>query len=437
MENAIGLLDKLNYVQGTAHILLAYFSIDAFIPLRKHWFPRLLALLVLWQIVPLPVYLDDPWNISLALLGFGVSIFVFYSGKWEKKLAAVLIFYPMIVAANFLQFNVSGDLFFTLSHAPSPVHDSAGRLVNWNAEIMLMSTVFYFLSNTVQVLFWVGVLLFMRKNKRQIVSGDMGRRTWLIADFMMLVPTITIFTTILFITQANYIVYPLCVVILLGAFVSVLLVAYMNRSEQMAREARRLAGQYAYYEEKLKAEEKVRGLYHDMKNHLLLLERQDSQEARQMAVDLRRQIADYEDYVRTGNDFLDIILRDKARVAKEKQIDFSAAVCFTQGSFLEPMDISTIFGNALDNALEASLALPPERRLVTVKADCVRDMLSVVIENNCLPDKAGYDKTSKGDDFLHGFGIRNIRKTVEKYDGQCLISQENGLFRMKLLLPLP
>lgn len=48
MENAIGLLDKLNYVQGTAHILLAYFSIDAFIPLRKHWFPRLLALLVLW-----------------------------------------------------------------------------------------------------------------------------------------------------------------------------------------------------------------------------------------------------------------------------------------------------------------------------------------------------------------------------------------------------
>ena len=206
---------------------------------------------------------------------------------------------------------------------------------------------------------------------------------------------------------------------------------------KMAREARRLAGQYAYYEEKLKAEEKVRGLYHDMKNHLLLLERQDSQEARQMAVDLRRQIADYEDYVRTGNDFLDIILRDKARVAKEKQIDFSAAVCFTQGSFLEPMDISTIFGNALDNALEASLALPPERRLVTVKADCVRDMLSVVIENNCLPDKAGYDKTSKGDDFLHGFGIRNIRKTVEKYDGQCLISQENGLFRMKLLLPLP
>ncbi len=437
MENVIKFLDMFNYVQGTARILLAYLAIAVFIPLRKHWVPRLLALLVLSQIVPLPVYLDDPWNISLALLGFVACIFVFYTGKWEKKLAAILIFYPLIVAVNFLQINVSSDLFFALSHAPSPVRDQAGRLVNWTGEMHLMSTVIYFLSNTAQVLFWAGVLLFMRKNKRQVVSGEIGRRTWLIADFMMLVPTIAIFTTLLFITQANYIVYPLCVFIVLGAFVGVLLVAYMSRSEQTAREAQLLARQFAYYEEKLKAEEKVRGLYHDMKNHLLLLERQDSQEARQMAADLRRQIADYEDYVRTGNDFLDIILRDKARVAKENQIDFSAVVCFAQGSFIEPMDISTIFGNALDNALEASLALTPERRLVTVKADCVRDMLSIVIENNCLPDRTGYDKTSKGDDFLHGFGIRNIRKTVEKYHGQCLISQENGLFRMKMLMPLP
>ena len=259
----------------------------------------------------------------------------------------------------------------------------------------------------------------------------------MIADALMLVPTTAIFTTVLFITQENYIVYPLCMAIILGAFVRVSLIAYMSRSEQTAREAQRLARQFAYYEEKLRTEEKVRGLYHDMKNHLLLLERQDSPQAREMATDLRRQIADYEDYVHTGNDFLDIIIRDKARVAKENQIDFSAVVCFEQGNFLEPIDISTIFGNALDNALEASLALAPERRLVTVKADCVRDMLSIVIENNCLSDRAGYDKTSKGDNFLHGFGIRNIKKAVAKYDGQCLISQENGLFRMKLLLPLP
>lgn len=211
----------------------------------------------------------------------------------------------------------------------------------------------------------------------------------------------------------------------------------MNKAEQAAREAQRLERQYAYYEEKRKSEEKVRALYHDMKNHLLLLESQDSPETRQMASQLRQQISEYEDYVRTGNDFLDIIVRDKAKQAKEKQIDFSAVIHFEKGEFLEPMDISTIFGNALDNALEASLELPPEQRLITVKADCVRELLSIVVENNCAPDKGGYKQTSKEDKFLHGFGIRNIRNAVEKYSGQCLIRQEKGCFQMKILLPLP
>ncbi len=437
MEELMAFLDNLNYVQGMAHVFLAYLAIAAFIPLRRPWILRLLVLPPLLYIVRIPVYLDDPWNITLLLPAFGLCVWIFFKGKWEKKLAAVLIFYPMIVAVNFLQYNVSGDLFFALSHAPSPAHDQTGRIINWSPKMLLMSTVFYFLSNTAQVLFWAGVRLFMRRNQEQIASEEIGRRTWLIADVMMLVSTIAIFTTMLFITQANYIVYPLCVAVILVSLAGVLLVAYMSRSEQTAREAHCLSMQFAYYEEKLKAEEKVRGLYHDMKNHLLLLERQDSQEAREMAADLRRQIADYEDYIRTGNDFLDIIIRDKARRAKENQVDFSAEVHFEQGGFLELKDISTIFGNALDNALEASVRLPPQQRLVTVKAECVRGMLSVVVENNCLPGGEDGEKTSKEDKFLHGFGIRNIRQAVEKYDGQCLVRRGKDCFQLKILLPLP
>ena len=90
----------------------------------------------------------------------------------------------MIVAVNFLQYNVSGDLFFAFSHAPNPVYDQADRLINWSSEILLMNWVFYFLSETTQVLFWMGVLLFMRRKKRQIASVEIERRTWLIADIM-------------------------------------------------------------------------------------------------------------------------------------------------------------------------------------------------------------------------------------------------------------
>lgn len=90
----------------------------------------------------------------------------------------------------------------------------------------------------------------------------------------------------------------------------------------------------------------------DLKHHLLVPEsRQNTEETRQMAQILRSQIADYEDYMHTGNEFLDIILRDKAAKTREKKIDFSAMVDFHTVHFIQPLDISTIFGNALDNAI--------------------------------------------------------------------------------------
>lgn len=71
---------------------------------------------------------------------------------------------------------------------------------------------------------------------------------------------------------------------------------------------------------------------------------------RRMVDQLHSQIADYENDIHTGNAFLDIIVREKAAVAKEKGIDFNVLVHFEDGLFLYALDISTIFGNALDNA---------------------------------------------------------------------------------------
>lgn len=139
----------------------------------------------------------------------------------------------------------------------------------------------------------------------------------------------------------------------------------------------------------------------------------------------------------TGNEFLDIILKDKAAKAREKQIDFSAMVDFNGIDFMEPLDISTIFGNAIDNAMEASEPLPEDRRLITVKAERVRDMLIITVENNTLQGTQPAEETTKKDRFVHGFGIPNIKKAVEKYDGQCSFRQEDGTYLLKILIPIP
>ena len=212
---------------------------------------------------------------------------------------------------------------------------------------------------------------------------------------------------------------------------------YLREQEQRDKvQIAQLQQQYAYYQDKLKDEERIRSIYHDMKNHLLVLEgSQGTDETRKMAQELRSQIADYENYIHTGNDFLDIIIRDKAEKAREKQIDFSAFIDFSGVDFIEPLDISTLFGNGIDNAIEASEKLPEEQRVILVKAGKVQDFVSILIENNCADELHADGHTTKADKFLHGFGVSNMKKAAEKYSGSCTTTQENGKFTLKILLP--
>ena len=220
---------------------------------------------------------------------------------------------------------------------------------------------------------------------------------------------------------------------------------YFRDQEQKDKiQIAQLQQQFAYYQEKLKDEEKVRSVYHDMKNHLLVLQRHilqrqiNSPETAEMVEKLQSQVATYEDYVHTGNDILDIILKEKSELAREKSIAFSVTADLNGVDFIEPLDISTIFSNALDNAIEASEKLPEEQRAILVKAGKMQNFFSVLIENNCLQNSENINiRTTKSDDFLHGFGISNMRKAAEKYDGQLITKCENGKFVLKILLPIP
>ena len=215
---------------------------------------------------------------------------------------------------------------------------------------------------------------------------------------------------------------------------------YLREQEQKDKmQIVQLNQQFAYYQEKLKDEEKVRSVYHDMKNHLLVLQRQiNSPETAEMIEKLQSQVAMYEDYEHTGNDILDIILKEKSETAREKHIALSVTADLNGVDFIEPLDISTIFGNGLDNAIEASEKLPEEQRAILVKAGKMQNFFSMLIENNCLQDIGNTkSRTTKQDDFLHGFGISNIQKAAEKYGGQLTTKCESGKFVLKILLPIP
>lgn len=346
-----------------------------------------------------------------------------------EKVSVILVFYPALIAINYLMLDTGGRLFCLVTKASfeQTQHDPI---------LMQISTAFHTLSLLFRLIFWIAAWLLMRKFISKLPS-HLNVRTWLIIDMLMLASFVAIFTIIYFMPEDTAIVYPICGASIFSSFGCMYLASYLYDSMQTAYRLQYMESQQDYYRSRAKDEERIRSIYHDMKNHLLVLEGSSGTVAtRQMAKELRSQIADYENYIHTGNDFLDILIRDKAERAREKHIDFSASIDFSSIDFIEPLNISTLFGNGIDNAIEASEKLPEEQRVIVVKAGKVQDFVSILIENNCSigPDTDGH--TTKADTFLHGFGISNMKKSAEKYGGTCTTAQANGKFTLKVLLPI-
>lgn len=429
----IRFLDILSAAFFWGYILIFFRIMMTFLPLRKNWVMRVLGFLACNYLASVVIYSNDFPALLGALLGFAVYVAVFHRGRWVEKLTAVLVFYPAVIAVNYLMQDIGSRCFFAISNAPS------SPSLGWTKEQFLLSTAIHTFTVVLRFLFWLGAWLFLRKYLKRITS-DLTMKMWLIVDALMLAPFVAIFTIIYFMPRNQVIVYPICGASIFSSFGCIYLAAYICASVQTAYHAQELELKQAYYKDRINDEERVRSIYHDLKNHLLVLEAQagNGQELQKSARELQDQIREYETYQHTGNEFLDIIIRDKAKAAQEKQIDFSTAISLEDCDFIDPLDISTIFGNALDNAIEASEKLPKEQRLVSVRAERVHDMLVIVVENNAaLDDLTDLEKTTKKDTFVHGFGIPNIRKAVERYEGQCRVGAEKERFVLKILIPIP
>ena len=329
--------------------------------------------------------------------------------------------------------DTSSRLFFSFTGASG---DSS--LIPWSPEDYLWSTLLHTAALFLRLLLWALAWFCLRRYLGQI-SASLTSSMWLIVYTLMLAPFVAIFTSLCLLPENIAIVYPICFASIFSSFGCIYLAAYICTSVQTTYRAQALEKQKTYYKDRLQDEERVRQIYHDMKNHLLVLQSQseNSPVLHQAAQTLQDQLQAYESYQHTGNEYLDAIIRDKARLAREKSIDFTSVIHFEAGHFLDPLDISTLFGNALDNAIEACMQLPDAQRLVTVKTSRVRDMLLVLVENTMSSSLVWNGRTTKEDPFLHGFGLANIQRTVEKYGGHCLTHGKDGIFTLKILLPIP
>lgn len=135
----------------------------------------------------------------------------------------------------------------------------------------------------------------------------------------------------------------------------------------------------------------------------------------------------------TGNPILDILISDKAVVSGEKGIRFDVKVDNVDLNFIEAIDATTIFGNLIDNAIEAAEKVH-DNKYICISISPYQEMVLVRIENTSLPLKwkNGMPVSEKGKN--HGIGLLNVKRSIEKYDGDITFKQQEKIVIVDLLL---
>lgn len=228
--------------------------------------------------------------------------------------------------------------------------------------------------------------------------------------------------------------------------VAILYAYHMQLGElNMRYEVERLQGmldmQYHNYEMLEQGIALVNQKYHDLKYQISVLKTETSEEKNlAYLTQMEKDIKTYEAQNKTGNKILDTILTGKTLYCQNNWIELTSVVDGEALDFMDPMDISTLFGNMLDNAIEGVGKLQKkEKRLIHLAVAKQKNFLRIRIEN-CYEDtldfENGLPKTTKQDDRHHGFGLKSIQNTVKKYGGSVTIHAENGWFELRILIPL-
>ncbi len=166
----------------------------------------------------------------------------------------------------------------------------------------------------------------------------------------------------------------------------------------------------------------------------------DSGEAvdREALADIAREVRVYDSVVQTGNEALDTILTEKSLACSGENITLT---CIADGAaldFMAPSDIYAFFGNALDNAIEATRKVgDAERRTITLNVARRANMVGINVENYyAVPPtfKDGVPQTSKLDRSNHGFGMKSMACIVGRYGGTLHTGAKDGIFYLNALL---
>ena len=196
-----------------------------------------------------------------------------------------------------------------------------------------------------------------------------------------------------------------------------------------------------HYQEVDNMYQQIRGWRHDYRNHIQTMKAYaasgDWDAIRQYLDLLDEDLTTVDTVIKTGNPMTDAILNSKISLARSKNIPVVADAHIPLKLKSSEHDLCCILGNLFDNAIEASLKLPEEERMIRVYMDMKNTQLYISFTNftatGKLKKQGNLFRSTKGDG--HGFGLVRIDAIVERLDGYISRNSEEGAFTTEILLP--
>lgn len=270
---------------------------------------------------------------------------------------------------------------------------------------------------------------------------------WFIFLIMFITSGMSIFLIFRFQNESNFaelnIVSILCSFgLLYTTFFTMYL--YENLSRQAKNEQRQelfqqqIKAQSKHLDEILITQRKIKKIRHDLVNHNISIQQFFKDGDCKAGLEYMRKMDEYlnfsTDEISTGNAALDAIINTKKSIAQNKKIDFNVNIQIPTEIFVNAIDICIIFGNALDNCIEACERIPFGERWISLSVVYEDDSLICKISNSAIKSQKKFLYTSKKDRQNHGFGIENIESALAKYKNVCRFKQDEREFQLSFVI---
>lgn len=426
----------------------------------------------------------DVANILSAIADAGMLILLFEAflqhrrqwTVWWLVLDSILLAGAIVVCNHFLMFhfgNVVGLMLVAL--IASCIYVAAlwqrmiviviGLLIGLMSEVLIVSVLAAILHKTAEAMIHIpdyrlmGVLfakilalaicngIRVFRQRRQV---DLGKNYWLI--FLLQYVSFIIIAFLMFrlsyaleATTYNMAVVFGVVCLLLSITFSLFIYERQNRQSAMLWEKeqheQQLKLQLKHLDEILARQMELRKFKHDISNQMIGLQGHlqvnDTAGAMQYIATFDHHLQTAMPSFETGNIALDAVLSTKKALAESKGITFDAKLRIVEDLPIADEDICIIFGNALDNAIEACEQLEDAaERYINLSLVQVDALLLCKIKNTAPPRQVDDLATTKTDQENHGFGLQNLTESLASYDSEPDIVWQNGMFILSFMLPL-